>query len=261
MKMIYKNKTMKKIFLLVIISLGVITTVQSQEWIIINNGLYLKNGNDTVYFGSHSQAEATMMMVDHIQQAKVNIDILAYQMLGCVAVAETVGQKLMYSNVSTALVDGQIKYTAVCLPKFEVLDGIRVYVRVLGSYTGDQNNRVGLYSYNINTGLLTLVASSANSATLWTSAANAGQTIPFSASYNASPGIYFVAFIYNNSAQTTAPSLASGIALNNVAMGSTAYGFTNSAKLYGTSTGTDLPATINMSGITASLIPSWVAIY
>lgn len=256
----YKIKTkMKNIFLALSIVLSL--SANCQTWTIWNNGLYLKYGTDSTYFGDQNQAEATMMMVQHIQEAKVNVDILAYSMLGCVMVAETVGQKLMYSNVSTALVDGQIKYVAVCLPKFEVLDGIRVYVRVLGSYTGDQNNRVGLYSYNINTGLLTLVASSANSATLWTSAANAGQTIPFSASYNASPGIYFVAFIYNNSAQTTAPSLASGIALNNAAMGSTAYGFTNSAKLYGTSTGTDLPATINMSAITTSLIPSWVAVY
>lgn len=233
----------------------------SQEWLVINNGLYLKNGNDTIYFGTHEAAAGVTMMVDHIQQAKVNTDILAYQLLGSVAVAETVGQKLMYSNTATALVDGQIKYTAICLPKYEQLDGVRVYVRTQGSYTGDNNNRVGLYSYNVSTGLLTLVASSANSATLWTSAANAGQTIAFSAPYHAAPGIYFVAFIYNNSAQTTAPALASGVALNNAAMGSTAYNFSNSAKLYGTSTGADLPSTINMSAITASLIPSWVAVY
>lgn len=244
-----------KILIVSLVFLLPVICFSQNTWVKWNGHLYFKNGSDSVYYGEEDVFGSLP------SQAKINSDVIAYTMLGCPMVAETIGQKLMYSNVSTALVDGQIKYTALCLQKFEVLDGIRVYVRVLGSYTADNNNRVGLYSYNTNTGLLTLVASSANNATLWTSAANAGQTINFTTPYNASPGIYVVAFIYNNSAQVTAPALASGIALNNLTMASTAYGFTNSAKMYGTSTGTDLPATINMSAITASVIPSWVAIY
>jgi hypothetical protein len=189
----------------------------------------------------------------------VDNDLLSYQALGSPIVSQTVGQQLAYSNVSTALVDGQIKFTAVYLPKATTLTGIKVYVRVLGVYTGDNNNRVGLYSYS--GGVLTLVASSANNSTLWTSAANAVQTIPFSSTYAASSGIYFVGILYNNSAQTTAPTLASGVALNNLVMGSTAWGFTNSAKLYGTANGTNLTTPINMTAITSSVIPSWVALY
>mgnify|MGYP000884120850 CR=1 FL=1 len=188
-----------------------------------------------------------------------DVDLLAYAALGSAILAETVQQKLAFSNTSTAMVDGQIKYTAVYLPKATTLTGIKVYVRAQGSYTGDNNNRVGLYSYS--GGTLTLVASSANNSTLWTSAANSVQTIPFSSTYAANAGLYFVAFIYNQSAQTTAPSLASGTALNNAAMSGTAFGFTNSAKLHGTSSGTDLPASIAMSSITASTIPSWTALY
>jgi hypothetical protein len=184
---------------------------------------------------------------------------LAYTALGSPVLAQTVGQDLSYCNTSTALVDGQIKYEAVYLPKAATLTGIKVYVRTLGSYTGDNNNRIGLYTYSAGT--ITLVASSANSASLWTSAANAIQTIPFSGTYTASAGLYFVGFIYNNSAQVTAPTLASGVALNNLAMGSTALGFTNSAKLHGTSSATDLPSSIAMSSITASTIPSWIALY
>jgi len=183
----------------------------------------------------------------------------AYLALGSSLLANTVDFPLQFCNTSTGLVDGQIKYTAVYLDKDATLTGIRVYVRVLGSYTGDNNNRVGLYTYS--GGTLTLVASSTNSGTLWTSAANAIQTIAFSSTYVASAGLYFTGMIYNNSAQTTAPSLASGTALNNLVMASTAFGFTNSAKLYGTSTGTDLPSSIAMSSITASVIPSFTAIY
>lgn len=197
--------------------------------------------------------------IERIADISADNTLLAYQALGSPVLAETVGQKLAYSNVSTNMVDGQIKFTAVYLPKAATLTGIKVYVRVLGNYTGDNNNRVGLYSYS--GGVLTLVASSTNSATLWTSAANAIQTIPFSSTYAASAGIYYVGFLYNQSAQTTAPALASGVALNNLVMGSTALGFTNSAKLYGTANGTDLTTPINMTAITSSVIPSWVSLY
>lgn len=189
----------------------------------------------------------------------VDNDLLAYAALGSPILCQTVNQRLEYSNTSTALVDGQIKYEAMYLSKAATLTGLKFYVRVVGNYTGDNNNRVGLYSYS--GGTLTLVASSANNASLWTSAANAIQTIPFSSTYAASAGLYFAAFIYNNSAQTTAPTLESGVALNNLVMASTAMGFTNSAKLHGTSSGTDLPSSIAMSSITASVIPSWVGGY
>jgi hypothetical protein len=184
-------------------------------------------------------------------------DFKAYAALGSPFLAQTVGCPIQTSNTSTALVDGQIKFTAVYLAKAATITGIRVYVRTLGSYTPDNNNRVGLYTYSA--GVLTLVASSANSGTLWTSAANAFQTIAFSSPYAASVGIYFVGILYNNSAQVTAPTIATGTALNNAAMAALA--FTNSAKLYGTANGTDLTTPINMSAITASTIPTWVTLY
>lgn len=186
-------------------------------------------------------------------------DLLAYTALGSPLLAQTVNQRLEFANTSTNLVDGQIKFTAVYLPKAATLTGIKVYVRVLGSYTGDNNNRVGLYSYS--GGNLTLVASSSNNATLWQSSANAIQTVPFSSTYAATAGIYFVGILYNNSAVVTNPALASGVAANNLVMVSTAYGFTNSAKLHGTANGTDLTTPIAMSAITASVIPTWVALY
>ena len=188
-----------------------------------------------------------------------DVDLLAYAALGSTIKAETVGQRLVYSNVSTNMVDGQVKYTSVYLPKGATITGVRFYVRVLGAYTGDNNNRIGLYSYS--NGVLTLVASSPNSATLWTNAANSVQQIAFSVPYVATAGMYYVGFLYNQSVQTTAPALASGVAINNLAMSSTAMGFANSAKLHGTANGTDLPASINMTAITASTVPTWVALY
>lgn len=190
-----------------------------------------------------------------------DIDLFAYQALGSPIITETVAQKLEYANVATNLVDNQVKYTAVFLPKAATLTGVKFYVRTVGSYTADNNNRIGLYTYNNTNGNLTLVASSANSGSLWTSAANAIQSVPFSSTYDAVAGIYFVAYLYNQSAQVTAPALGSGVALNNLAMAGTAMGFTNSAKLHGTSTGNDLPSSILSSAITASSVPIWTALY
>lgn len=246
---------------IIIILLSIICLQSSGQWVIWDNNLYYKSGDDSTFFGSHTQLDAMETIRTQVQLAKKSPSWLALAALGSPMVAETVGQNLLYSNTASNLVDGQIRYIAVYLTEPTTLTGIRVYVRTAGNYTGDNNNRIGLYSYNSSTGLLTQVAASSNTSTLWTSAANAGQTINFSSTYFAKAGLYFVALIYNQSAQTTAPGLASGVALNNAAMGSTAYGFTNSAKLYGTSTGTDLPATINMSSITASAVPTWVAIY
>lgn len=242
--------------------------------VITNNNLagsinYSKMDNATVptWNQNTSGSAATLTTPKNINGSAFNgsadiqtdNDILAYLALGSPVLSQTVNQKLEYANTSTNMVDNQIKYEVVYLPKAATLTGIKVYVRVLGAYTGDNNNRIGLYTYSAGT--LTLVASSANNASLWTSAANAIQTIPFSGTYSATAGLYVVAFLYNNSAQTTAPALASGVALNNLVMASTAMGFTNSAKLHGTSTGNDLSSSITMSSITASVIPSWVALY
>jgi hypothetical protein len=214
------------------------------------SGTNIKTVNSTSLLGSGNIVISGSGLTD-------DPDFLGYQALGSPFKAQTIGIPIQTANTSSGLTDGQIRWVGIYLPTAQTITGIRVYVRVLGVYTGDNNNRVGLYSYS--GGTLTLVASSTNNSTLWTSAANAFQTIAFSGTYSASAGIYFVGIIYNNSAQTTAPALASGTALNNAAMAT--LGFTNSAKLYGTSNGTDLPASIAMSAITATTVTQWVALY
>lgn len=184
--------------------------------------------------------------------------VQAYRLLGSNILCETAGQNLMVSNVATALTDNQIKFTVVVVPRNYTITGVQVYSAVAGSYTGDQNNKVGLYSYS--SGSLTLVASSANAVQMWTVTANTIQSIAFSAPYSAIQGVYVVAILYNNSVQVTAPSLASGIALSNATKATP--GLTNSAKLYSTlAAQNDLPASTTMSALTAALTPMWVALY
>ena len=118
------------------------------------------------------------------------------ELLGSPIVAETFNLPLVQANTSTALVDNTVRFVAVYLDRPKTLTGIKVYSVVAGSYTGDNNNRIGLYTYSAGT--LTLVASSTNSASLWTATANTIQTINFSSTYAAQPGLYFVGLLYNN---------------------------------------------------------------
>ena len=237
----------------IVILLLLISTSTFGQFRVKGDSLIYANGTgDTVRINQTNQQIKQMF----------NDNVVSYKALGSAIVAQTVDFPLQYCNVASGLTDAQIRFTAVQLPVSTTITGVKVYVRTQGAYTGDNNNMVGLYAYAAATGTLTLVASSTNTAALWTAAANAVLSIPFSSTYAATSGVYYVGIIYNNSAQTTAPALASGTALNNAAMAGTAFGFSNSAKLYGSvNTQTSLPNTIAMSSVTASTAPLWVALY
>ncbi len=189
-----------------------------------------------------------------------NTDVKAFQALCATVKAETVALSALYATRSVALTDGQIRYIPVYLSKGQTLTGVKVFMKTAGSYTGDNNNRVGLYSYS--GGVLTQVASSTNNANLWTATANTYNNIAFSSTYDAPAGMYYVALIYNNSSQSTAPAIAASAADYSNA-NQTDPGFTNSAKLHGfVSSQTDIPGTtVNMSTISSSSTAYYVALY
>ncbi len=114
-----------------------------------------------------------------------------------------------------------------------------------------------MYSYS--GGTLTLVASTAVDGNIWKGAANTVQTVAFTTPYNAAAGVYFIGFVYSQSAQTTAPTLGSAAVVSNGAVQSAE--FTNSAKLYAFVFGTSLPSSQAMSGVTASTGRQWFAVY
>lgn len=185
--------------------------------------------------------------------------LAAFTALGSPIKYQAVGVPLQLANSSDPLLDNRARFIGVYVPTAGVITGIKVLPTVLGNYTGDNNNRIGLYSYD-SAGTLTLVASSANNANLWTSAANAIQTIPFSAPYNlVTPGMYFVALLYSNSAVVANPQFAT---YTGVSIGQSAIDFTFNAKLYSTILGmNDLPANQGFAGLTATSTAIWVALY
>ena len=138
------------------------------------------------------------------------------------------------------------------MPAGITLTGVKWIQRTQGSYTADNNNKVGLYSYS--GGTLTLVASCADDGNLWKGASGSVQSKAFSSTYVTLTNTqYFVAFIYNNSAQVTAPQISMSTP-NTGSVLTYQLDFTNSAKLVSTKTATtDLAATQAMSGTLANL--------
>lgn len=112
-------------------------------------------------------------------------------------------------NISgtSALVDAQVRYMVIEVKETTTLTGVTWYQTVAGVYTGDNTNGVALYSINMTTGDYTKVAESTNDANIWTGAAGAYYSKAFSSTYVAAPGFYAIALLYNQSAQTTAPSV------------------------------------------------------
>lgn len=179
-----------------------------------------------------------------------NNTISVYQALGSAIKAASVG--INYQNdvalTTFTLTDGRCQYFAVWLDQAATITGVGFYQRTQGVYTADQTNQVGLYTYS--GGTMTRVASSTNNGNLWKAASNTWVKEPFSSTYSASAGLYFIGFVYNSSAETTAPVISAGRAVNT--SNEMTMDFTNSATISARKIGTSLPATQTMATIDAA---------
>lgn len=172
------------------------------------------------------------------------------QAMGSDVKAMTVAINPVTAQTAFTPTDARVQFTAVWLPEDATLTGVSFLTRIQGNFTGDNNNKVGLYTYSAGT--LTRVAQSANDENIWKSvpgATGAWTEVPFTGTYAATAGLYFVALLYNQSAQTTAPVIAGGIAIGFQA--ALTSDLTNSAKLLCfINSQTDLPSSQASSGLT-----------
>lgn len=123
---------------------------------------------------------------------------------GMAIVAMPVGATSVLTSY-TNMTDGRAYYVLFNQKVDTVFTGVGWIQRVQGVYTADNYNGVALYSVSGTT--YTKVASSADDGNIWKGTAYTLQTKAFSSPYNAVAGLYVVAFVYNTSAETTAPSL------------------------------------------------------
>lgn len=138
------------------------------------------------------------------------------------------------------------------------LTGVWFYQSTQGNYTGDEVNGMALYSYD-GAGNLTKVAETTNDADFWKGASATWIQKAFSAVYTATPGMYWVEFVYNVSSQTTAPIIGAAANGNTVAMNTL---FTNNVQLHASKNSqTTLAATHTMASLTGQLARPFVMLY
>lgn len=108
-------------------------------------------------------------------------------------------------TTSKTLADGTAYWQSFYLPVDTVITGIRFIQRTQGGYTAADSNCVALYTVSGTT--YTRVAVSANNGDLWKGSSYSLQTVAFTSPYTAAAGNYMVFFVYNQSAETTAPNI------------------------------------------------------
>ncbi len=178
------------------------------------------------------------------------IPTTAYQAAGSVIKGMNVGIPQGVGGIATsvALADAAARFFLYYLPKAATITGVKWYQQTQGTYTAADYNGVGLYSYSA--GALTLVASSTDDGNIWKGVSASVQSKAFSTPYSAAAGLYVVAALYNQSAQTTAPAVGSNSVVNAALIG---FDFTNSAKIASTlAAQATLPASTTMAALTGN---------
>jgi hypothetical protein len=170
--------------------------------------------------------------------------------IGFNAIHRTIAATWQASTTANDLVDNTIRYAALsAINKDTVITGVKYNLITAGVFTGDQTNAIALYSLNTSTGLLTKVAETSNSTSIWTGSTGF-RSAAFSSPYSATEGEkLYVACLYNQSAQTTGPALVGPAESGNRSF---ALDMSNSIKVYGHSLGNSLPSTINCSALSTS---------
>lgn len=154
------------------------------------------------------------------------------------------------SNTTPALVDGTIYYNMVVVTDSTRLTSFQYSLQTSGVFTGDNNSVIGIYSFSAPT--FTKIGNTATDAAgaKWKVGIGLSSTTNLVTPVWLAPGKYAIMYLYNSSAQTTAPSVY-GISLPYIFILGTAlpssfypFGVSNAA------TYTDLPASIAASAFT-----------
>lgn len=179
-------------------------------------------------------------------------------LLGSSIKAMTLGMKISDASGYSSFADGVTKLTAVLVDRTISATGVKWEQYTKGDYTGDKLNGIAIYSES--GGTLTLIDSCTRNVNFWKETANTLVTSAFTnGPLTLTEGVYWVAMTYNQSAQTTAPTVGG------TSFGSSIFNkmdFSNNKKISGTATvGWSWPATINFSTVTESTTVSLVFLY
>jgi len=183
-----------------------------------------------------------------------NAFLVELDALGMDVVALPIGASAPMTMNKT-LIDGTAYWQSFYLPEAVTMTGVKWLHRTAGVYTPDEFNGFALYTVSGTT--YTKVRESSNTGTFWSAAGYALGTAAFTSTYSAAAGIYMVAFVYNSSAQTTAPSIYCWNGSNGISQV-----MTGGHKITGDVTGqTTLPTTETAADIAAGDVVFGIWLY
>lgn len=183
-----------------------------------------------------------------------------YTLLGYAGKGETIGTNAFRLGGSLTMVDQQIRFSPLKISVSTTITGVRYGSVTAGNYTANNENRIGIYSFNVLTGLLTLVAATTNDGTLWATTSNTVGSRNLTTPWTATAGIYWSAVLYCRSVVVSAPGIASGNASLFVPVMETAFAGSNKVCML-LAAQTSLPSSVNMSALTRSGTPIWIQLY
>lgn len=171
--------------------------------------------------------------------------VAAWQFMGSAIKAGPIGVDWNSAGTATGMNDGRLFLIPIWVNKTMTLTGIKFILMQAFSGTADNTNAVGLYSMSAGSSTITKVAESTTDGTLWAGSLGLNAKA-FSSTYSAARGVYYVAVLYNSSAQTTGPQLLSGAtdADRDELMD---FGNGHALTMYVTASQSTLPSTINVS--------------
>jgi len=188
-----------------------------------------------------------------------NSVISGYQGLGSTIKATPIGLNLSLNvAVSSQFTNQRLSLMPVYLSAPATITGVKWYQAVIGNYTANNYNGVGLYS--VSGGTITLIASSTNDGNIWQTFAtgtwgNKAFSSPLS---NLSAGTYFVGALWNASATTTSPSIQ-GFTSSVASVQS--FDFTGGRLSCILATQTTLPSPLTLSTTTGLTTTLWLSLY
>lgn len=136
-----------------------------------------------------------------------NEQLLLARAMGSETIAFSGGKGFGDLDNNYTLLDGRVKFMAIWVPQRTLCTGATFFSTIQGSFTGDNFNGLALYTQS--GGTMNQVAITANDENIWKNTANSYPKIPWTAPLYVEQGLYFIAALYNYSAEVTPPQVRS----------------------------------------------------
>jgi hypothetical protein len=169
-------------------------------------GVALADSSAFAKVHSYATGQMVELKVDDTQWAngiESNL-IKGLQAMGSTIIALPLATTGLFTE-NVDLVDQEARYVAFYIPEPVTVTGVHFTLYTAGVFTADNYNGFGLYSVSGTT--YTKITETADDGNIWKTTANTLGTKAFPSPQTLTPGLYYVALLWNVNAPTTAPNI------------------------------------------------------